>query len=106
MVRMAAAFALQKLGRNYAGRIADLMASPKVVDQGAEYLVELGPSMAPLLQPRLLEPDADVREAIADVLGVIGGPDVVPALQAAAAKDPKGAPGAAAKRAVARIQAR
>jgi HEAT repeat protein len=106
MVRMAAAFALQKLGRSYVNRIADLMASPKVVDQGAEYLVELGPSVAPSLLTRLDEPDVDVREAIADVLGVIGGPDVVPALQAAAAKDPKGAAGAAAKRAVARIQSR
>jgi len=106
MVRMAAAFALQKLGRSYVNRIADLMASPKVVDQGAEYLVELGPSVTPSLLTRLDEPDVDVREAIADVLGVIGGPDVVPALQAAAAKDPKGAAGAAAKRAVARIQSR
>src|SRR5262249_11038641 len=35
MVRMAAAFALQKLGRSYVTRIADLMASPKVADQGA-----------------------------------------------------------------------
>jgi len=106
MARMAAAFALQKLGRSYVTRIADLMASPKVVDQGAEYLVELGPPVAPSLLIRLSEPDADVREAIADVLGVIGSPDVVPALQAAAAKDPNGPAGAAAKRAVARIQSR
>src|SRR5437763_3078741 len=40
MVRLAAAFALQKLGRNYVGRIADLMASPKVMPQGEAYLVE------------------------------------------------------------------
>jgi HEAT repeat protein len=106
MVRMAAAFALQKLGRNYVGRIADLMTSPKVVDQGVDYLVELGPSIAVSLVPRLQEPDAEVREAIADVLGAIGGPDTVPALQAAAARDPKGAAGAAAKRAVARLRAR
>jgi len=52
----------------------------------------------------LQEPDADVREALADVLGAIGGPDAVPALQNLAAKDPKGAVGNAAKRAVARIQ--
>jgi HEAT repeat protein len=106
MVRMAAAFALQKLGRNYAGRIADLMASPKVAEQGVEYLVELGPPVTPLLLPRLQEPDADLREAIADVLGAIGGPDAIPALQAVTAKDPKGAAGMAAKRAVARIQSR
>jgi len=104
MVRMAAAFALQKLGRNYASRVADLMASPKVVEQGEEYLVELGPPIATQLVPRLQEPDVEVREAIADVLGVIGGPDAVPALEAAAAKDPKSGVAIAAKRAVARIQ--
>ena len=106
MVRIAAAFALQKLGRNYVGRIADLMASPKVAEQGAEYLVELGPSAVQALIPRLQDPEPDVREAIADVLGAIGGPDAVPALQAAAAKDPTGAGAIAAKRALARIQSR
>jgi HEAT repeat protein len=105
-VRMAAAFALQKLGRNYTGRIADMLATPKVVDQGEEYLVEIGPPAAATLLPRLQEPDADVREAVADVLGAIGGADAIPALQAAAAKDPKGAGGSAAKRAVARLSAR
>jgi HEAT repeat protein len=106
MVRMAAAFSLQKLGRNYFGRIADLLASPKVADQGEEYLVELGPSNVPSLVPRLQEPDQGVRESIADVLGFIGGPGVIPALQDAAAKDPKGPVGNAATRAVARIQSR
>jgi HEAT repeat protein len=106
MVRMAAAFALQKLGRNYAGRIADMMVSPKVVDQGAEYLVELGPPVTAMLVPRLQEPDADFREAVADVLGAVAGSDAVPPLEAAAAKDPKGAAGRAAKRAIARIQSR
>ena len=106
MVRMAAAFALQKLGRSYVGRIADLMASPKVSEQGAEYLVELGPSAAPALMPRLQDPEPEVREMIADVLGAIGGPDAMPALQAAAAKDPTGAGAIAAKRALARIQSR
>jgi HEAT repeat protein len=105
MVRIAAAFALQKLGRSYAGRIVDLMASPKVSDQGEEYLVELGPSVAPMLLSRLQEPDADVRESVADVLGAIGGPDAVPALQAVTAKEPKTGAGNAAKRAVAKIQA-
>jgi HEAT repeat protein len=104
MVRMAAAFALQKLGRNYAGRLTDLMTSPKAVDQGVEYLVEIGPSVTPMLLARLQEQDADLREAVADVLGAVGGPAAVPALQAAAAKDPKGEPGRAAKRAVARIE--
>jgi HEAT repeat protein len=107
MARLAAAFALQKLGRtNYAGRIADLMASPKVSQQGEEYLVELGPSVAPGLVPRLQDPDITVRESMANVLGVIGTPDLLPAIQALAAKEPTTAAGAAAKRAAARLQSR
>jgi HEAT repeat protein len=106
MVRMAAAFSLQKLGRNYVGRLADMMTSPKTAEQGAEYLVELGPSVAPAVIPRLQDPEPVMRESIADVLGALGGPDAVPPLQAAAAKDPTGAGAVAAKRAIARIQSR
>ena len=106
MVRIAAAFALQKLGRNYVGRLADMMTSPKAAEQGAPYLVELGPSVAQAVIPRLQDPEPVMRESIADVLGAIGGPDAVPALQAAAAKDTTGAGGVAAKRAIARIQSR
>jgi HEAT repeat protein len=81
-----------------------MMTSPKVVEQGVEYLVEIGSSITPMLVARLQEQDADLREAVADVLGAVGGPEAIPALQAAAAKDPKGEPGRAAKRAVARIE--
>jgi HEAT repeat protein len=105
MVRLATAFALQKLGRNYVGRIADLMVSPKVMAQGEEYLVELGAPVAPSLIPRLQESDPDMREAFADVLGAIGTEATLPALQAAE-KDQNAAVSSAAKRAVARIQAR
>jgi len=104
-VRLAALFALQKLGRNSAGRIADAMGAPKLLSQGQEYLVELGPSLVPTIVPRLQEPDADVREAMADVLGVIGDAAVIPPLQAAL-KDRDASVGAAAKRAIAKIQAR
>jgi HEAT repeat protein len=103
MVRLAAVFALQKLGRNYAARIVDLMASEKVIPQAQEYLVELGPSMSPTLVPRLQEPDANVREAVADVLGLIGGASVVAPLEAAA-KDRDASVASAAKRALARLR--
>ena len=106
MVRLATAFALQKLGRNYAARIVDLMASsPKVTAQGQEYLVELGSTMVPTLMPRLQDPDAEIREAVADVLGTIGDATTGPALEAAA-KDRDASVASAAKRAIARIQAR
>jgi HEAT repeat protein len=105
MVRLAAVFALQKLGRNYAGRLVDVMAAMKIIPQAQEYLVELGPSMSATLVPRLQEPDANVREAVADVLGLVGDASVLPALEAAA-KDRDGSVASAAKRAALRIQSR
>jgi HEAT repeat protein len=105
MVRLASAFALQKLGRNYAARLIDLMGSPKVVAQGQEYLIELGPAMIPTVLPRLQDPDPDLREALIDVLGVIGDASTLPALEAAA-KDRDGSAASAAKRSIARIQAK
>jgi HEAT repeat protein len=104
MVRIATAFALQKLGRNYAARLVDLMGSSKLQAQGQEYLIELGPSMAATIMPRIQEPDPELRAALIDVLGAIGDASTIPALQAAA-KDANASVAAAAKRAVARIQA-
>lgn len=104
MVRLAAAFSLQKLGRNYATRLADLMNSPKVMAQGQEYLIELGPPVIPTLLPRLQDPDADVREALVDVLGVIGDGSNLAALEAAT-KDRDDSVVSAAKRAIARLTA-
>ena len=67
--------------------------------------MELGPSLTPTLLPRLQDPDADVREAMADVLGIIGNAAVLPPLQAVL-KDRDPSVAAAAKRAIAKIQAR
>jgi HEAT repeat protein len=104
MVRLAACFALQKLGRNYVTRLADLLTNRKVTDQAVESLIELGPAVAPQLFPRLQESQPEMREAIADVLGVIGGSAALQPLQAAAKdKDPDVA--LAVQRAVARIKA-
>jgi HEAT repeat protein len=105
MVRLATVFTLQKLGRNYGARIVDQMSSAKVIPQAQEYLVELGPSIVPTIVPRLQEPDANVREAIADVLGVIGDASTIPVLDAVAARDRDASVISAAKRAKARIQA-
>jgi HEAT repeat protein len=105
MVRLASAFALLKLGRNYASRMADMMNSPKVLAQGQDYLIELGPAIIPTLLPRLQDPDADVREGLVDVLGVIGDASNLPALEAAT-KDRDDSVASAAKRAIARIQAK
>jgi len=104
MVRAASAFALQKLGRNTVARLIDAMGNEKVTSQGQEYLVELGPPYSSVIAPRLQDPDPAVRAAIADVLGVIGDASTLAALDAATKdRDPEVA--AAAKRAIARIQA-
>jgi HEAT repeat protein len=105
MVRMACAFAMQKLRGNYIGRMVDLMASGKVVQQAQEYLIEIGPPVISTIAPRLQEPDPAMREAIADVLGVVGDASAVPVLEAAA-KDADASVATAAKRALARIQSR
>ena len=102
MVRMATAFALQKLGRNYLARIVDLM-NGKTFTQGQEYLIELGPAVVPTLVPRLQDPDPGLREALADVLGVVGNDTTVAALEPVT-KDRDASVAAAAKRAVARLQ--
>jgi HEAT repeat protein len=104
MVRAAMAFALAKLGRNYVTRIVDTMDSPKMLSQAQDYLVELGPAILKDLYPRLQESDPAVRGGVAEVLGIIGGEDALPALQAVAQdRDPGAA--TAAKRAIERIKA-
>lgn len=104
MVRMAMAFALAKLGRNYVTRIVDTMDSAKMLPQAQEYLIELGPSIDKDLYPRLQESEPTIRSSVAEVLGVIGGEAALPALQPVTQdRDPEVA--AAAKRAIARIKA-
>ena len=80
-VRAAMAFALQKLGRNYVARLAEAMGSAKTAAQVADYLIELGPAVAPPLLAHLQDPSAPIRGNVAMVLGAIGSADTVAALQ-------------------------
>ncbi len=103
MVRAAMAFALQKLGQNYAQRMVDGMTSSRVIPQVQEYLLELGPPIVPAILPFLQEPEPSIRLAVADVLGFIGGDAAVAPLTAATQdRDPDVA--AAAKRAIERLK--
>ncbi len=81
MVRAAMAFALQKLGRNYVARLAEAMNSAKTAPQVADYLVELGPPVAPALFTHLQDPSPAIRGNVAMVLGAIGGEEAIAALQ-------------------------
>jgi HEAT repeat protein len=103
-VRVAMAFALQKLGQNYVTRMVDAMDSVRMVPQVQEYLIELGSPVVPELYPRLQESDAAIREAVAETLGMIGDPAALPALEVAAKNNDAGAANAA-KRAIERIKA-
>jgi HEAT repeat protein len=81
MARAAMVFALQKLGKNYLPRLVEFLGSAKMGPQAAEYLIELGPPVGPLLLPSLQDPSPAIRANVARVLGAIGGEDAVAALQ-------------------------
>jgi HEAT repeat protein len=102
-VRLAMAFALQKLGRNYVTRIVDAMDSPRMSPQAQEYLIELGPPIVQSLYPRLQETDVGIREGVADVLGLIGDEKALPVLEPVT-QDRDANVATAAKRAIERIK--
>jgi HEAT repeat protein len=104
-VRIAMAFALQKLGGNYVTRIVDAMDSARILPQAEEYLFELGPSIAPSLYPRLQETDATIREGVAEVLGMIGDEKAIQLLQSVT-QDHDANVANAAKRAIERIKSK
>ena len=104
MVRAAMAYALQKMGRPYVPRLIEFLDDKKVALQVQEYLLELGAPIEKDLLPSLLEPDASIRAAVAEVLGAVGGDASLAALQKLEDKN-KGVVDAA-KRAVERINMR
>lgn len=104
-VQLAYMFALQKLGRDYLEHIIGALADEDSAPQAMEYLVELGPPVAPSLVRYLTSEDDEVRGRAAQVLGLIGGADVLPAL-ASARQDRNPAVAAAAAAAIARIEGR
>lgn len=105
MVRAAMAFALQKLGRNYVPRLVESLDSAKVAPQASGYLLELGAPIAPQLLPHLQDPSPEIRANVATVLGGIGEPSAIAALQPLTADKDRGV-SLAATRAIDRIKAR
>ena len=81
MVRAATAFALQQLGRNYIPRLVESLDSEKMASQIGDYLLELGPSIAPTLVSHLQDPTPAIRANVATVLGALGDAATVTALQ-------------------------
>jgi HEAT repeat protein len=103
MVRASMAFALQKLGRNYVPRMVEFLDSEKTAQQTADYLLELGPPLAPTLAPHLKDPSAAIRANVATVLGVLGDAATISALQPLTGDKDRGV-AQAATRAIDRIK--
>lgn len=104
-VQLAYFYALQKLGRNYLEHIVAALEDEEAASQATEYLLDLGPSIAKDLTPYLASKAENVRGRVAQVLGVIGGPEVLPSLESAKL-DRNTAVARAAAAAVERISAR
>ena len=81
MVRAAAAFALQKLGREAVPQLAAALASDRLAPQIAGYFIELGASTATALATHLKDPNDAVRGNVALVLGAIGGEPEIRAIE-------------------------
>jgi HEAT repeat protein len=81
MASAAMTFALQKLGRSHIPGLVEFMKSAKMAPQIGEYLIELGPSIAPLLVTHLQDPRPAIRGNVALVLGALGAEDALTALE-------------------------
>jgi len=71
-VRAAAAFALQKLGRNYVVRLVEPLDSDRMAPRIAGYFMELGQPVAAELASSLKDPSDAIRGNVALILGAIG----------------------------------
>lgn len=81
MVRAAAAFALQKLGRDAVPHLVASLASDRMAPQIAGYFIELGPATVPALLPHLKDPNDAVRGNVALVVGAVGGASEAAAIE-------------------------
>jgi HEAT repeat protein len=82
MVRTAAAFALQKFGKNYIARLVEPLDSRSMAPQVVSYFIELGPPASAALLPHLKDPDEAIRGNVALIVGAIGSKADIPAIEA------------------------
>ena len=82
-VQLAYFFALQKLGRNSLEPLVTALAEDEAAAQATEYLIELGPAIAKDLTAYLASREDNIRGRVAQILGMIGTADVLPALETA-----------------------
>jgi HEAT repeat protein len=103
LAALAVAYALQSVGRPSLDRLVEALGDPGRQNQAMLYLTELGRPIARPLGGYLQAPDPATRQAVAMVLGVIGGDDALAALERAKL-DPDTEVARAAERAIARAR--
>jgi HEAT repeat protein len=101
--QLARAFASQRASNRGLDTIVMRVNDDVLFEQAMGYLVELGPGVAAPLAMHLKDPNARVRERIAQVLGLIGGKDAQVALEGTL-RDPDVNVARAAERGLARIR--
>jgi HEAT repeat protein len=79
-VRLARAFALARDGGRGLADLVAALSDDRRAEQAMAYLVELGRPQVKALAARLSEPDTPIRGRLVQVLGLIGGPDALAAL--------------------------
>jgi HEAT repeat protein len=105
-VRVALAFTLYRLGRpEHLEEVVMALGSRKTNEGARRYLLELRPDEIPDLIPYARRNDADIREALAEILGLRGDARVVPVLQELS-KDTRGQVAALANQALRRLNSR
>jgi HEAT repeat protein len=104
-VLLAGAFAYFRLGGHAnIEQLALALVNPALARQARAYLTELGPEVAEGLRPYLQRPEPDLRQAVAEVLGVSGDTGSLRALETAA-RDADPAVAEAVRQALLRLRA-
>jgi len=105
-VQTAQAYALYRMGRKeYLDALVKALASRKTNYEARQYLVEFRSEELPELIAQTKNNDASIREALAEILGLIGDSSAIPALQELS-KDRRGQIASLANQGMRRINAR
>ena len=80
-IRLSYNFAISLLGdRAFLDSLVLALSSKSLGTRGRNYLLELGPSIAPDMYPYLNDQDAEIRAGLADLLAQLGDPAAIPHL--------------------------
>jgi HEAT repeat protein len=101
--RLARAFAIARDGGRGLPELTKAVGDDRRAEQVMAYLVELGRAHVKDLVPTLADPDVPTRGRIVQVLGIVGGPEALQALEPST-RDPDPAVARAAEHAIARIR--